>query len=352
MGKKDAAVKNWLSDKLRFTDLFNGVCFNGAQIIKPEKLVELNGESKLVFRDKTGLLKSLQRYRDKVMLWNGIILRLVLAVELQDKVHYGMPVRNMIMDGLSYTEQMREIWSGIPEEEKKELIGSDDYFSQFGKEDKLYPVITLVFYWGDDWDGNMDLYDMFDLEDVKNDVNIMDTLKKYVPNYRINLVHPARTEDLSVFKTDLQKMFGVLQLRDKTENLLRYMNDNRDYFSCMDYDSYNAFEVLLGTKRLLKNNKKKTREGNDMCKALEDWYNDGRNKGMEQGRSEGIKQGRSEGIKQGRSEGIKQGRIEGLSIFITTLRELNHTEEQIREQLIKKYNLTSEEANKRMQECA
>ena len=31
MGKADAAVRNWLSDKRRFADLFNGVIFSGRE---------------------------------------------------------------------------------------------------------------------------------------------------------------------------------------------------------------------------------------------------------------------------------------------------------------------------------
>lgn len=38
MGKTNVAVNNWLSNNKRFADLFNGVIFNGEQIIQPAEL--------------------------------------------------------------------------------------------------------------------------------------------------------------------------------------------------------------------------------------------------------------------------------------------------------------------------
>lgn len=71
VGKKDISVKAWFKDNRRFADLFNGVCFEGKQVIKPDELVELEGESDLVLQDKKGKRKYVQRYRDIVKGWNG-----------------------------------------------------------------------------------------------------------------------------------------------------------------------------------------------------------------------------------------------------------------------------------------
>lgn len=155
MGKKDGVIKPWLKNKRRFADLFNGVCFNGEQIIKPEELVNVDGELDFGFRDKEGHFRYVQRLQDMVMLWKGIYLLVQLGVEAQDKVHYAMPVKNMVMNSLSYVDQIRGAWQSVPEEDKKKMVGTAEFFSQFRKEDKLYPVITLVFYTGEDWDGNM-----------------------------------------------------------------------------------------------------------------------------------------------------------------------------------------------------
>jgi hypothetical protein len=44
---------------------------------------------------------------------------MVLACEAQNEVSYSMPVRNMLYDALSYTDQMSEIWNNLSEAEKK-----------------------------------------------------------------------------------------------------------------------------------------------------------------------------------------------------------------------------------------
>lgn len=70
MGKADAAVKNWLGDKRRFADLFNGVLFGGEQVLTENSLEELKGESDIILRNKDEKDKTLQRYRDIVMRWS------------------------------------------------------------------------------------------------------------------------------------------------------------------------------------------------------------------------------------------------------------------------------------------
>ena len=40
MGKVDTVMKNYLQDKARFADLFNGVFFGGRQVILPQELSE------------------------------------------------------------------------------------------------------------------------------------------------------------------------------------------------------------------------------------------------------------------------------------------------------------------------
>ncbi len=95
---------------------------------------------------------------------------------------------------------------------------------------------------------------MFALEDLGLKSEI---LKNYVPNYRLNLIDAGNVECLERFRTDLHEIFGMLKYRNqKTE--------------------------LLHSERILKKEvgKKNREESIDMCKALEDLYQDG----IEQGR--------------------------------------------------------------------
>lgn len=52
MGKADVAVRQWLSDKDRFADLFNGIMFHGERVVLPEELKERKGESDIIITDK------------------------------------------------------------------------------------------------------------------------------------------------------------------------------------------------------------------------------------------------------------------------------------------------------------
>ena len=103
MGKSDIKVKQFLRNKKRFADLFNGTVFAGEQIVKPEELEEIDSEVSIVIRDKSNLQKSVQKYRDITMVWKKGIKLCVLACENQNKIHYAMPVRMMLYDGLTYT---------------------------------------------------------------------------------------------------------------------------------------------------------------------------------------------------------------------------------------------------------
>ena len=217
MGKADTAVKIWLSDNRRFADLFNGTVFGGEQVVLPEDLDGLDRETDIIVTDKEDTSKGLQRYRDIVKQWRKGPFLAVLACESQEHIHYAMPVRNMLYDSLSYTEHIREICKQKGDEQKQ--LTGEEYLSRFRKEDRIFPVITLVFYYDlKQWDGALDLYDMFRLDrSLAEDAISMDILRTYLPNYRINLIDAGNVEHIDRFRTDLQQIFGVLQYRGKKE---------------------------------------------------------------------------------------------------------------------------------------
>ena len=102
MGKGNAAVRQWMSNPKRFADLFNGMVFEGEQVIRPEELEPADGETDLLLEDKNGKLQEVHRYRDLVMRWKRGGMLVLLACENQAKVHYAMSVRNMLYYSLSY----------------------------------------------------------------------------------------------------------------------------------------------------------------------------------------------------------------------------------------------------------
>ena len=298
MGRADIAVKNWLGDRERFADLFNGTIFGGKQIILPEELEDMDRETDIIITDKEQKERGVQRFRDLVKLWNRDIFLVVLACEIQDKKHYAMPVRNMLQDSLSYMDQIRGLWrrrrSGkvqgqSAEDSAKEAgykglqrLSAEEYLSRFRKDDRISPVITLVFYYDvKNWDGAADLYDMFGLD--KLPAKEKTAVESFIPNYKINLIDAGNIDDITRFHTDLQQVFGMLKYRGEKEKLQRYMQENREYFGPVDVETYQALGAFLHSGKKLKEIVEHGEEEQiDMCKALDDIYADGEKAGRSQ----------------------------------------------------------------------
>lgn len=96
MGQGNAAVKQWIERPDRFADLFNGYVFQGEQVILPEELEPVSGESDILLTDKEGKAQEIARHRDVIMRWKKEAVFVMLACENQEEVHYAMPVRNMV----------------------------------------------------------------------------------------------------------------------------------------------------------------------------------------------------------------------------------------------------------------
>ena len=205
------------------------------------------------------------------MRWKKEIYLVLLASEIQSKVHYAMPVRDMLYASLSYLEQTKELWQSHGKEEK---VSEAEYLSRFHKNDKLVPVITVVFYYGTEkWDGSTDLYGMFSDESMLR----KDILQKYVPNYWINLIDVDSIDNIECFQTDLKEIFGMMKLRNDKKALVDYLRKHKDYFRTVDNTTYQAIGELLQSERILNEEVRveKNEGGKDMCKALEDLYQDG-----------------------------------------------------------------------------
>lgn len=278
MGKSDATAKNWFRNKERFADLFNGTIFHGEQLIKPEDLEIIDGEADLIVEDQNKRIKPVQRYRDIVMRWKNDVKFVILACENQNKIHYAMPLRNMLYDAMSYQEQMKRLWEV---QGSKGTVG-EEFLSRFRKEDSLAPIVTLVFYYGEkDWDGNQELHDMINKDISKP---LWEKIQAYIPNYHINLVEPKNIEDIEKFQTDLQPIFGMLKCRNNKEAMMQYVEEHKDFFESVDIETYYAIKEFIHSEKILKDpkNMESEEETVNMCKALQDLYEEG----VEQGRKE------------------------------------------------------------------
>lgn len=315
MGQSNIAVKQMLRNKARFADLFNGAVFKGKQIVLPEELEEIDSESSVIMSDKKKMAKGIQRYRDIAMRWKKGVVLSILAVENQNKVHYAMPVRMMLYDGLSYTDQIRLIWN---QRESGKKVTEEEFLSKFCKEDKIYPIISLVFYYGlEQWDGSIDLYGMF----LKNELfREKEILKDYIPNYSLNLVDAGNIQDIKRFRTDLQLIFSMLECKEEEQELHRFVHSHKDYFENVDIETYQAIGALLHSGMKMQEVIKKTERGErvNMCKALDDLYN----------------------------SGMKQGLEAGIRALVKTCREFNLSHEDILKRIMKEFSLSEEDASK------
>ena len=276
MGKKDTAIKTWLGDKARFADLFNGTVFQGEQIIDPAVLEVENNEEQELLNDKDGKIMNVERNRDIVMKWKNSINFVILACENQDKIHYAMPVRTMIYDGLSYAGQIRQL------SRHSKLEYAEEFLSGMKKDDKLHPIVTIVLYYGEkEWDGSTNLHELLE---SSQDPKVRDIVKQVVPNYHINLLEVNKMKDTCQFKTDLQVVLGMLKYRKDKKKIKQYIDENESYFKQIDIDTYNVLRVFLNAEKQL--TKIQKREEVNMCEALQGIYDDGKLEGEQKGRTD------------------------------------------------------------------
>ena len=115
MGALDIEGKQYLSNNKIFADAFNYLVYDGEEVIKPERLTELDTTGITVpYGDNARVPE--QKYRDLLKLWNAMTdneaIYVILGAELQGKIHYGMPVKDALYDanravnlGLEYEEE-------------------------------------------------------------------------------------------------------------------------------------------------------------------------------------------------------------------------------------------------------
>lgn len=103
-----------------FADAFNYFMYDGAQMIQPDQLRELDPtEIAILFnendtQDRQSTKKEIiQKYRDHLksaaIMEDGETAYVLLGIENQTDVNYAMPVRNMLYDALQYVRQVSRI---------------------------------------------------------------------------------------------------------------------------------------------------------------------------------------------------------------------------------------------------
>ncbi|HIX63941.1 MAG TPA: hypothetical protein H9852_05890, partial [Candidatus Mediterraneibacter colneyensis] len=114
-------------------------------------------------------------------------------------------------------------------------------------------------------------------------------IENFIPNYHINLLDAGNVPYIERFSSDLQQVFGMLKYRGDKKKLQQFMQNNKEYFSNIDVETYQAVRGFLHSEKMLRDMGNRGKEEKiDMCQALEELYRDGVKDGREEGREEGI----------------------------------------------------------------
>ena len=79
----------------------------------------------------------------------------------------------------------------------------------------------------------------------------------------------------------------MLKYRQDKERMQKYVQEHEGYFRHVDRDTYNVLRVLLKAEKQMDEIKNQEKEEVDMCQALQEIFDDGRNEGFMQGREQG-----------------------------------------------------------------
>ena len=96
-------------------------------------------------------------------------------------------------------------------------------------------------------------------------------------------------EDVEKFSDDLQVILTMLRYRDSKEELTDYINENKKFFQNVDYETSQAMKAFLNMKQIPGEAEHKE-EMIDMCKAIQEMYDDGVKDGIQKGKIELLKE--------------------------------------------------------------
>lgn len=289
MGRIDTEAKEYLSDTRRFADVFNYLIYDGQMVIEPDQLLPLD-PTEIILPYGNDAREPIQKVRDLLKRWksmtDGSAIYTVFGIELEAEVNYAMPVKTGVYDFIHYAKQVEETKKSYRKQDdktKKVVLRGGEFLTGFRKEDKLMPVITLVFYLGDSrWDGPTGLREML----ATRDKRILD----FVPDYRINLIDPFRIRegDFNKFRTGVGQLLEFIRYSKEKEKLYQLVHESGRFLD-VEVATANLINTITGSNLKYEVKEEKV----NMCLAIDEM------------RQDSINEGRAEGIKLTRLESIK-----------------------------------------------
>lgn len=282
----DPEVCEALSVPEVFADLFNGGIFGGKQVVNPEFLRSCSEWQTLRVQGEDDSAKVIKRFRDVKMEVSDAksCPEIILAVEAQREVDYGMPVRRMTYDGADYIAQMKrkKKWN----RRNHKLKTSAELVSGLIETDRLLPILSIVFYYGskDTWKRPVGLHDILELPE--------DYLpwKDRFTEYDLNLVS-SDTVDPRNFRTGLREVFELLSVVWSTKETEKLLARKRKYYSNLPRESIELISVFLDIPSLRENQTQYRNEngGINMCYAIDEMILKGEKRGERKGEARGAK---------------------------------------------------------------
>ena len=290
MGKKDITQKSFFENAEWFADLMNAAFFGGEEILVAEELLPEDGAVQKADRKTV-----IERLRDVVKKHTKDGSTYALYVlENQTNVDYAMLIRIMVEESLTYDRQVKEI-----RKRNKEKYGNslkeDEFVCGFRRKDRLSPVFTLVVYWGDkEWDAATSLRELVDIPATNE--NLEARMRELVPNYRIRVLDLNHMKDFSTFRTTLRTVFEFYSYRKDREGLKDYLKTHREEVKALDEESRFLLGIITKEKRLLEQlkraqpeeNESEKKEEADMCQAIQEMIDEGREEGRTEGKAVSI----------------------------------------------------------------
>ncbi|MBQ7920617.1 MAG: Rpn family recombination-promoting nuclease/putative transposase [Lachnospiraceae bacterium] len=316
MGELNAVDYKYLSDNSRYADLFNGVLFGGEQVLIPDKLT--GEDTKLVTTNETVWR---ERSRDLIRKYENGASYAVLGIENQENVSYIMPFRIMEYEAGEYSKQIEEM-----QKKHKDSgdVSGDEFLSKFAKTDKVNPCVTLVLYWGENWDGPESLKDMLNLG------GLPEQMKAYVNDYPMHLVNVREFENTDVFRTDLKLVFDFMKCAEDKKCMTELVVGNPAY-QRVPRDAWKMMQVhgKLEEPKVDAAEDEEEEAMVNVCRAIDDIKNDAMERGIERGRSEGLEIGLKNLVK------VLKGQCKGFEELYNSLIGMEGYESLTREQVSK-----------------
>lgn len=269
---KDVSLKTFWRDNEHFADLFNATVFNGKQVLKPNKLTEMDTDVSATIQSKS-YNESITRNRDVVKKMSDGVEFNILGLEIQDKTHYAMPLRTMTYDALGYIKEYNDI-KKHHKLNKDSFSSHEEFLSGINKSDRFHPIITLVLYYGESlWDGPTCLSDMM--------ISMPDNIKAYFSDYKLNLVQILDSDKYTFYNEDVRDVFNIIR---------NIYNDDFDSI----YREYESRNVDIDVMELICNITSvpklmdlctDTEQGGtvNMCEAMKRFQAECESKGMKEG---------------------------------------------------------------------